>query len=339
MEIDQTKANYYPIPTDRTGNKKVIKLDSLRNLYNQSPKDYEYVLANKTLSKRYINSNTNSRSSTTFIPKKSNPCFNIAKNRAFSKNLIKLTQKLLPMKSKEKNPIFFNQTYDVRTKIGTINNSDKSNNQDSYFCIQNFQGLPSQGLYGVCDGHGVFGHLVSSEIKHKFPRLLDKRLKALYPLKDLGVIIKKSIKRIHKNLVSSKSINCDYSGSTFVSIFITDNTLICAFVGDSRAVLGRKIDCNFISMPLSKDHKPENHLERTRIENRGGRVDTLYTSSGNPTGPLRVWIGKTDTPGLAMSRSLGDKYATEVGVIADPEVRKIELSKDDKFIIIASDGL
>ena len=40
-----------------------------------------------------------------------------------------------------------------------------------------------------------------------------------------------------------------------------------------------------------------------------------------------------------MSRSLGDMIAHTVGVSADPEVSCFELSKRDKFIVIASDGV
>jgi serine/threonine protein phosphatase PrpC len=46
-----------------------------------------------------------------------------------------------------------------------------------------------------------------------------------------------------------------------------------------------------------------------------------------------------DAPGLAMSRSIGDYIAHTVGVSTDPEVMKFELTPQDKFIIIASDGV
>lgn len=44
-------------------------------------------------------------------------------------------------------------------------------------------------------------------------------------------------------------------------------------------------------------------------------------------------------PGLAMSRSIGDRIASSVGVIPEPEFFELELNKDDKFIVIASDGI
>ena len=40
-----------------------------------------------------------------------------------------------------------------------------------------------------------------------------------------------------------------------------------------------------------------------------------------------------------MSRSIGDFVANSVGVISEPEVYSRLLKKEDKFIILASDGL
>ena len=40
-----------------------------------------------------------------------------------------------------------------------------------------------------------------------------------------------------------------------------------------------------------------------------------------------------------MARSLGDLVAASVGVSPEPEVLDFELEPDDKFIVIASDGV
>ena len=44
-------------------------------------------------------------------------------------------------------------------------------------------------------------------------------------------------------------------------------------------------------------------------------------------------------PGLLITRSLGDTVASNIGVIYTPEIRQHTLQKDNKFIIIGSDGL
>lgn len=46
-----------------------------------------------------------------------------------------------------------------------------------------------------------------------------------------------------------------------------------------------------------------------------------------------------DSPGLAMSRSLGDGVAHACGVSWEPEVKQFRLTKNDRFMIIASDGV
>lgn len=40
-----------------------------------------------------------------------------------------------------------------------------------------------------------------------------------------------------------------------------------------------------------------------------------------------------------MTRSIGDKLASEIGVTANPEIESFRITSSDKFIIIASDGL
>ena len=40
-----------------------------------------------------------------------------------------------------------------------------------------------------------------------------------------------------------------------------------------------------------------------------------------------------------MSRSIGDTVAGSVGVIPEPEFFELELTSNDKFIVIASDGV
>ena len=40
-----------------------------------------------------------------------------------------------------------------------------------------------------------------------------------------------------------------------------------------------------------------------------------------------------------MSRSIGDNMSKKLGVIATPEITELEFSFEDKFIVIASDGI
>jgi serine/threonine protein phosphatase PrpC len=40
-----------------------------------------------------------------------------------------------------------------------------------------------------------------------------------------------------------------------------------------------------------------------------------------------------------MTRSFGDQIAASVGVLAEPEILEWNLTVDDKFLILASDGV
>ncbi len=76
----------------------------------------------------------------------------------------------------------------------------------------------------------------------------------------------------------------------------------------------------WISHNLSRDHKPSEKDEALRIKKRGGRIQPFKDEDGEFIGPARVWIKEEEIPGLAMSRSFGDRVAASVGVIAEPGI-------------------
>lgn len=120
-----------------------------------------------------------------------------------------------------------------------------------------------------------------------------------------------------------ETVDLTTSGSTMVSCYIDHNKLYCANVGDSRAIMGSKDPTTgkWTARALSNDHKPSLPLEAQRIWRFNGRIDslrdqhgTICTYIGNPVGPLRVWFQNQNAPGLAMTRSIGDLMAAQVGV-------------------------
>ena len=65
----------------------------------------------------------------------------------------------------------------------------------------------------------------------------------------------------------------------------------------------------------------------------------LIDENGTFIGPNRVWLKDKNIPGLAMSRSFGDKIGASVGIISEPEIIEYNINQDDLFFILASDGL
>ena len=114
--------------------------------------------------------------------------------------------------------------------------------------------------------------------------------------------------------------------------------MICPNIGDSRAVLGRCVDGNWEGIDLSRDHKPTEPDEKKRIIDNKGRIQP-FIEDGEQIGPQRVWLEEDDVPGLAMTRSFGDRVAATVGVISIPEIKEFDFKEEDKFMIIASDGV
>jgi serine/threonine protein phosphatase PrpC len=92
-----------------------------------------------------------------------------------------------------------------------------------------------------------------------------------------------------------------------VSVIYTPERLICPNIGDSRAVLGRNINNEWRAIELPRDHKPTEPDEELRIREHNGRIQPFIDEDGEFVGSKRVWIQEDEVPGLAMSRSFGDR--------------------------------
>ena len=233
-------------------------------------------------------------------------------------------------------------------KVGFSGVSLKKLNQDDYFIFPNFLNNSTYSFFGVCDGHGTFGQNISFYLKENLPQnVMNEFLK--YDIQNLSEIktyifsqiILFTFSETNKEMNEDERIDSSISGSTCVSVICTPERLFCINVGDSRCVLG-KFDKNknqWIPKNLSKDHKPSDPNEKARIIKSGGRIESFMDEEGNYEGPERVWLKNEDTPGLAMSRSFGDEIAHTVGVTVSPDIYDYLFVEEDKFIVLASDGI
>ena len=219
-------------------------------------------------------------------------------------------------------------------------------NQDSFFVIQNEYKLPDFNIFTVLDGHGEYGHLVSRFVtkyfvtffkKNKKMKVLKSEDEVYYRLKKNDYdILKRVYKHAEKDIIKSQ-IDAKFSGTTCVMVFQIGEKIICANVGDSRAIMVKGEKANII-IPLSKDQKPNDPEEKKRIESQNGEVDQME-EDGEKTGPFRVWAKGQLYPGIAMSRSIGDFVASNLGVIPEPVCLEETVDKDTKFIVLGSDGI
>ena len=230
------------------------------------------------------------------------------------------------------------------SKTGYAGEDEKKVNQDNYFVFRNFMNDVNYIFMAVCDGHGAVGQEISNFLKENLPIDLNHALRNKNKnilTEDISYIITEVFIKENTKLISNEMINSMLSGSTCVSTIYTPLKLITANVGDSRIILGKfnKNDNQWTSVDLTRDHKPSLPDEEKRIIKKGGRIEPMKDEDNSFIGPPRVWLKDQEYPGLAMSRSFGDRVAHSVGVSEEPEIKEYYFCEEDKFFVVASDGL
>lgn len=192
----------------------------------------------------------------------------------------------------------------------------RATNED---CIAIYSEKKVNGLNVFCifDGHG--GRQVSKFLKDKLPIYFTSK-NCVYPLKKRYILevfnklqAELSAEKYALNVGSTALVVIIYTinGSTYTNIIN---------LGDCRAVLCR----DNLGIPLTKDHKPNFPEEVRRIKKLGGNI---------------VFDGVDwRVADLSVSRAFGDNAAKPF-VSHIPDIYKYRLDKDDKFIVIACDGL
>jgi serine/threonine protein phosphatase PrpC len=215
-----------------------------------------------------------------------------------------------------------------KTSMGYTENQDSLDIKD-----EKYDNVDKQSYFGVYDGHGSYSDRCSAFLAHKLANNISAR-------PEFGNNVEDAMKRAYEktNHEMGDYTNTAMRGSTAISVIIRGRHLYCANSGDCRAVIGTSVGGRMTAKPCSIDHRPSLPGEKARIERSGGRVEPIKDSSGF-IGPDRLWMKDQMIPGLAISRCLGDSVATTVGLIATPDTQHHKLNSQDKFIIIASDGL
>ncbi|KAL1352814.1 hypothetical protein HN51_016792 [Arachis hypogaea] len=235
----------------------------------------------------------------------------------------------------------------------------KGVNQDSMTVWEDYTGEKDMMFCGVFDGHGPLGHKVSQYIRDNLPSKLSAAIKLAqqkannyYDDSDAdtstfddsnqnmslasweGCFIK-TFKEMDDYL--AKDINTDSycSGCTAVTVIRQGDQLIIGNLGDSRAILCTRERDQRVPIQLTVDLKPDLPSEATRIMSCEGRV---FAAEEEPD-VCRIWMPDDDCPGLAMSRSFGDFCLKDYGLISIPDVFYRKLSKQDEFVVLASDGV
>lgn len=224
----------------------------------------------------------------------------------------------------------------ARSKKGYVPYNSRKQNQDAFIVRERLKGDANLSVYGVFDGHGEFGELISGFCRDKLPEFLEAEV-------NLSTDPVNSLLRATANLctaLTKTNINRQFSGTTAVYGLRVGRKIFVANIGDSRGIMVRKGPNGSLEVvALSNDHKPDNPKEKERIIKAGGRVQPLPGLPDEDCGPPRVWLGDIDVPGLAMSRSIGDEVSHSVGVVDIPEIIEYDITDNDLFAVWASDGV
>ncbi len=205
-------------------------------------------------------------------------------------------------------------------------------NQDRGCVVYPFKKHEKEAIFLVLDGHGEQGDKISEFVMRQLVVSLEKQPNLEDRTHDA---LKETFTKTNMALMVTP-INYMTSGTTCVCVYVRGNTMFVANCGDSRAVMAVDENGSMRARDLSKDHKPDDPSEQARIEEWGGFVKP----APEPGLSARVYLDQAYTMiGLAMARSLGDYAVKSVGVIPEPEVTEFECTPDDKFMIMASDGV
>lgn len=225
-------------------------------------------------------------------------------------------------------------------------------NQDSFAVVPNFDGDESSIFFGVFDGHGSTGDQCSIFAKSNIPKDIVTELREGKDFQEAYVeAFLSTNKALHRAYIDDKM-----SGTTAITAVIKNNTVHIANCGDSRAIIATQEGEQLVSRPLSVDQTPFRLDERERCKKFGARIMTmdqleglapLHENWGLNLGeevdedgdPPRIWSPNGNFPGTAFTRSIGDARAEELGVYAEPETLTFDITPEDKFIILASDGV
>ncbi|CAI4058425.1 hypothetical protein N7582_001104 [Saccharomyces uvarum] len=221
--------------------------------------------------------------------------------------------------------------YDISYRVGVAENKNskfRRTMEDVHTYVKNFASRLDWGYFAVFDGHA--GIQASKWCGKHLHTIIEQNILA-DEARDVRDVLNDSFLTIDKEINTKLLGNSGCTAAVCVirwelpdaaskdSMDLTQHQrkLYTANVGDSRIVLFR----NGNSIRLTYDHKASDSLEMQRVEQAGGLIMKSRVNGM-----------------LAVTRSLGDKFFDTL-VVGSPFTTSVEITSEDKFLILACDGL
>lgn len=183
--------------------------------------------------------------------------------------------------------------------------------QDRYDIISD-KGFLFGGIY---DGHGKYGDeaavFARDNLSKKFFELLKNGLPPLEAY------------QYAYQLISDAIVFNETSGTCAVNFYIKDGLIFSANAGDCEMFIIGKKSLN----KLTEMHRPGFGSESRHILFSKGIISGHYM------------YDEYKTFGLAITRSLGDRYLKKYGSLYIPYLNTYKIGKDDAYLLAGTDGL
>ena len=152
---------------------------------------------------------------------------------------------------------------------------------------------PSISFFAIYDGHG--GDKCSNFLKEKFDTFLfNSSFFPIYTIKAINDAYVKSEQAFESMAIDyEKVVMLDKSGSCALSALIIGEWCFVSYLGDSRGLYS--FDSGKQLFQITRDHKPNDLIERLRIEKAGGRIykDTRLKINGQ-----KIHVNEQALPGF-----------------------------------------
>lgn len=221
--------------------------------------------------------------------------------------------------------------YDITYRVGVAENKNskfRRTMEDVHTYVKNFVSRLDWGYFAVFDGHA--GIQASKWCGKHLHTIIEQNILA-DETRDVRDVLNDSFLAIDEEINTKLVGNSGCTAAVCVLRWelpdsVSDDSmdlaqhqrkLYTANVGDSRIVLFR----NGNSIRLTYDHKASDTLEMQRVEQAGGLIMKSRVNGM-----------------LAVTRSLGDKFFDSL-VVGSPFTTSVEITSEDKFLILACDGL